>query len=192
MKFYLSAAAAVILMTGTVTAQETNFGIKAGLNLYNINGDNSSYDTKLGFHAGVIGHIHLSRQFAVQPELVYSAQGAKYTFENVETKIKLGYINLPIILQYMFDNGLRLQAGPQLGLLLNAKSETNNVSTDIKDNINTIDFALSAGVGYVNPSSGIGVDARYNLGLSNINDDGPGKSTNRGFQVGVFYLIQHK
>ena len=193
MKFYLSAAAALIFLTATVNAQHVNIGIKAGLNLYTIKTDNGTdFDTKPGFNAGLIGHIHLSKQFAVQPELVYSAQGAKYNSGGVETKVNLGYINVPVMFQYMFDNGFRLQAGPQVGFLVNAKTETGNVSTDIKDNINSIDFALGAGISYVHPASGIGVDARYNLGLSNINDESTVKSTNRGFQLGVFYLFQNK
>jgi len=193
MKFYLSVAVSTILMMGTVKAQHVNIGVKAGLNLYTINSDNNTdFDTKAGFHAGLIGHIHISRQFALQPELIYSAQGAKYTVDGVEAKIKLGYINVPVMFQYMFDNGFRLQAGPQVGFLINAKAVTNNVSTDIKDNLNTIDFALGAGVGYVNPASGLGIDARYNLGLSNINDNSAVKSTNRGFQIGVFYLFNNK
>ena len=91
----------------------------------------------------------------------------------------------------MFNNGFRLEAGPQVGFLINAESETNNNTTDIGDNLNTVDFALGAGLGYV-ASSGFGVDARYNLGLSNINESGSVKSTNRGFQLGVFYLFHHK
>jgi hypothetical protein len=47
-------------------------------------------------------------------------------------------------------------------------------------------------VGYVHTASGFGVDARYNLGLSNINESDAVKSTNRGVQVGVFYLFKHK
>lgn len=193
MKVYLSVAVAAMLMTSTVNAQHVNIGIKGGLNLYNINNDNNAeFDTKAGFHLGLLGHIHMSKQFALQPELVYSAQGAKLTSDGVETRVKLDYINVPVMFQYMFDNGFRLQAGPQLGFLINAKSETNNISIDIKDNLNTIDFALGAGVGYINPVSGFGVDARYNLGLSNINNNSTVKSTNRGFQLGVFYQFKHK
>ncbi len=193
MKFYLIVAMATILMTGTVNAQHVNIGIKAGLNLYTINTDNNTdFNTMAGFHAGLIGHIHITRQFALQPEIVYSAQGAKYASDEVDTKVKLGYINVPVMFQYMFDNGFRLQAGPHVGFLTSAKSETNNVSVDIKDNLKTIEFALGAGVGYVNPSSGLGIDARYNLGLSNINENSSVKSTNRGFQVGLFYLFKHK
>ena len=193
MKFYIPVALAIILMAGKANAQHVNIGIKAGLNLYNIHNDNSvEYDTKAGFLAGLMGHIHLAKQFAIQPEILYSAQGAKYTNAGTETKIKLGYINVPVMLQYMFDNGFRIQAGPQVGFLINAKAETNDVDTDIKDDLKTVDFALGAGVGYVHPPSGWGVDARYNLGLSNINENSSVKSTNRGFQLSIFYLFKHK
>ena len=70
--------------------------------------------------------------------------------------------------------------------------KANSTSVDIKDDLETVDFALGLGAGYVNPGSGFGVDARYNLGLSNINDNSSVKSTNRGFQLGVFYLFGHK
>lgn len=192
MKFYLIALATTFLVTSAVHSQDINIGVKGGLNVYNINNDNNSeYDSKVGFHAGLIGHIHLTRQFAIQPELVYSVQGAKYTNGGVESKLNLGYINIPVLLQYMFDNGFRLQAGPQLGFMLNAKTEVGNVKSDVKDNFKTVDFGLGFGAGYVT-TSGFGIDARYNLGLSNINENDAVKSTNRGFQLGVFYLLKHK
>jgi len=193
MSIYVRMALAATLIAGTASAQHVNIGIKAGLNVYNINNDNgASYDSKLGFNAGLIGHIHLSKKVALQPEVVYSGQGAKFTTAGVETKYNLAYINVPLMLQYMFDNGFRLQAGPQVGFLASAKAETGNTKTDFKDNMNSVDFALGAGVGYVNPPTGFGVDARYNLGLSDINKNSPVKSTNRGFQLGVFYLLNHK
>ncbi len=193
MKFYFTVAMATILMTGSSFAQHANIGFKAGLNSYNINNSSSStYDSKLGFHVGMIGHIHLSKQLAFQPEIVYSSQGAKYTFLGTQTTVNLDYINIPLMLQYMFDNGFRLQAGPQVGFLASAKSKTNNSNTDIKSNIKGIDLALGLGIGYIDTKSGFGVDARYNLGLSNINENTSSKSTNDGFQFGVFYLLGHK
>lgn len=195
MKFKVAMALGAILTagSGTANAQHANIGIKAGLNVYNINNDNGAeYDSKIGFHAGLLSHIHLSKQWAIQPELVYSAQGAKSTLTSVDTKINLGYINLPVMIQYMFDNGFRLQAGPQVGFLISAKAEAGNTKTDIKDELNTIDFALGFGAGYIHTPSGFGVDARYNLGLSNINDNSTVKQTNRGFQLGVFYQFKHK
>lgn len=193
MKLYLNVALAAILMTATAKAQNVNVGIKGGLNIYNINNNQGQkYDNLLGFNLGLIGHVHLAKQLAFQPEIVYSAQGAKFTTAGVQTKIQLGYINVPLLLQYMFDNGFRLQAGPQVGFLVNAKSKSPNSTIDIKNNLKKVDVGLGAGIGYVNPATNFGIDARYNLGLSNINENTSVKSTNRGFQVGVFYLFHHK
>jgi hypothetical protein len=193
MKIYLSFLLAAILITVKTEAQHVNLGIKGGLNFYTIHNDNNvKYDTKVGFNAGFLGHIHLSSNLAVQPEIVYSSQGAKYTVNGVTTKINLGYINLPVLIQYMFDNGFRLQAGPQVGFLVNAKSETGNTSTDIKNNLSLVDFSIVMGISYVNPSTGFGIDGRYNLGFGNINENNAVKSTNRGFKAGVFYLFRHR
>ena len=193
MKIYVTVALAAILMTSAASAQHVNIGIKAGANFYNVNNDNGvEFDTKTGFHAGLLGHIHLAPQLALQPEVVYSSQGAKYVSNGVDTKYNLDYINVPVLLQYMFDNGFRLQAGPQVGFLVSSKTEANGVKTDYKEQTNAIDFGIGAGVGYVHPPSGFGVDLRYNLGLSNINENDAVKSHNRGLQAGVFYLFKHK
>ncbi len=82
----------------------------------------------------------------------------------------------------MFDNGFRLQAGPQVGFLIRA---------DNKNDYKPIDFGLSAGASYVFPPTGFGVDARYNFGLTNINKNGAVNSTNRGFQFGIFYIFKY-
>lgn len=193
MKFYLSATIALFLLVGNVSAQHANIGIKGGLNVFNINNDNGSkYDPKVGFNLGLLGHIHLSKQVALQPEILYSGQGAKYTVAGTDVKINLDYVNVPVLLQYMFDNGFRLEVGPQVGFLVGAKSKIGSTNTDIKNNLKSVDFALAGGIGYVHPATGFGVDLRYNLGLININENTSVKSTNRGLQVGVFYLFGHK
>lgn len=192
-KFYLVLTIVAILLSLTSNAQHVNLGIKGGLNFYNINNDNSSnYDIKTGFHLGLLGHIHLDRSIAVQPELVYSSQGAKYTLANTDFKLNLGYINLPVMLQFMFDNGFRLEAGPQLGFLISANSEANNNNIDVKNNFKTVEFGVGLGAGYIKPSTGLGAGLRYNVGLSNINDNSSVKSTNNGFQLSLFYQFKHK
>jgi hypothetical protein len=187
-KLSLCITIAALIVTGRANAQHVNLGIKAGLNVYNVHNDNTTeYDSKTGFHVGLLGHIHLSKHMALQPEIVYSRQGAEYNAILPNTIYKLDYINVPVILQYMFENGFRIQAGPQIGFLVNAKSGT----VDYKNNLKSVDFGLGAGLSYLHTASGLGVDARYNFGLSNINDVGTVKSTNNGFQLGLFYMIPH-
>ncbi len=192
MKYFLISVFAFLLTAGSLSAQHNNFGIKGGLNLYNIfNDDNNGFDQKAGFHLGIISHIHLGGQFALQPELVFSTQGAQYKANNVTTKLNLNYVNIPVLGQYMFDNGFRLQAGPQFGFLVGAKSETGSSSADVKSDFKGFDLSFGIGASYVHPPSGFGVDARYNFGLTPINKSGS-DSFNRGLQVGVFYLFNHR
>jgi hypothetical protein len=193
MKFYLITAMAAILVTGTVTAQHVNFGIKGGVNLYNIRHDNNTTaDYSTGLYLGVLGHIHMADHFAIQPEIVFSTQGANYLIANTNTKVNLNYVNFPLLFQYMFDNGFRLQAGPQIGFLINARSRVGTTTTDAMHNYNSVDVGASFGMSYVHPPSGFGFDARYNVGISNINERGSVSSNNRGAQLGVFYLFKHK
>ena len=201
MKISLIAIITTILMISTLTVNaqhihngiHANIGIKGGLNAYKTNyNNNAETDPRLGFHLGLLGHIHISNRFAVQPELIYSLQGAKNSFEASNTRVNLNYLNVPVMFQYMFDNGFRLQAGPQLGFLMNAKSIAGDIKTNVEGNYNTLEFGLGIGASYVHPATGFGVDARYNHGLSNILDNSAAKATNRGIQLGVFYLFKHR
>lgn len=188
MKFNLIVVLAV-MMVGTATAQSVNIGVKGGLNLYTISGDNDgSNSIKPSFNIGLLGHIHITDNFALQPELVFSGQGTKYSSNGNDLNLNLNYINVPLLFQYMYDNGFRLQAGPQIGFLVSAEAD----GSDVKDNVNGIDLGIGLGASYVNPASGFGFDARYNHGLTNINENDATDSFNRGFQLGVFYLFKHR
>ncbi len=193
MKPYFFSIIAVLLVTTAGQAQHVNVGIKGGLNAYTIKGDNSgNFDPKLSFNVGLLGHIHMDKQFALQPEVVYSVQGTQYKSGGNDVKLNLNYVNIPFLFQYMFDNGFRLEAGPQLGILASAKSETGNASADVKNNYKSTDVGLVVGMSYVKPSTGFGYDLRYVHGFTNINESDAVNHYNRGLQLGLFYLFQHR
>ena len=187
MKRVIFVLSALFLSTLFVSAQETHFGVKAGLNVSSINvSPGGDYDSKAGLHVGGLAHIHISPHFALQPEVVYSMQGGKVD----DVKLKLNYINIPLLAQYMVDNGFRLQTGPQLGLLVSSKREEGDVEVNIEDNFSTVDFSWAFGMGYLFPS-GFGVDARYNLGINDIYEPNAAKLKNSVFQVGLFYQFMN-
>jgi hypothetical protein len=186
-KTIIFAAAFFMLSSISVQAQKVHFGVKGGMNASSLNyTGNTDMQTKIGFNAGVLAHIHSnSSQWAVQPELYYSSEGAK-SKSNSDASLNLGYLNVPVLAQYMFDNGFRIEAGPQIGFLLSAKNKTNSSSTDVKDAYKSTAFSIPVGVGYLT-HSGLGFDARYNFGISNIVDNnGPSVKSNV-FQFGIFY-----
>ncbi len=176
----------VFFAASFVVAQETHWGVKAGVNISSVAIDGGDdYASKAGFHVGGLAHIHLNKNWALQPEAVFSTQGGKDD-DNDDIKLKLNYINIPLLVQYMTADGFRLQTGPQLGILLSAESKIGDIETDVNDDLSTIDFSWSFGAGYLFPS-GFGIDARYNHGISNISDDETFEARNRVFQVGLFY-----
>ena len=164
-----------------------DFGIKAGVNVANLKSENSSsMDPRLALHFGVLAHLHFSSHWAVQPEIVVSGQGAKQTIGGDDYKVKLGYVNVPVLFQYMTGTGFRFATGPQLGLMLSAKTKVNDGdATDVKSQFNTFDVAWALGASYVT-DGGFGVDARYNIGLMDV-ADGAGTLKNRVWQFGLFY-----
>lgn len=179
---------AALFVLVNAKAQKIHFGIKGGVNASNLNYDNNTNtDSKIGFNLGVLAHLHASKTWAVQPEVIYSLEGASYkTISQGTTHINLNYINVPVLLQYMFHNGFRLEGGPQIGFLVNAKTKTPNVSVT-NNSFESTAISIPLGIGYLT-SSGLGLDVRYVFGLSNINEDknGPIVQSNV-FQLGLFY-----
>jgi hypothetical protein len=176
-------------MASQASAQAPSFGIKAGVNIASLSTTSGSTSSKISGHGGFLAHIHLAPSFALQPEIVYSGQGMKQNLNGVEYDWNLNYINVPIMFQYMFSNGFRVEAGPQVGLLLSAKIKNAGGSTDIKDDLKGVDMGLGFGLNYLT-YSGFGLGGRYNLGLSNINKNNGSPVKNRVGQVSLFYMFQ--
>lgn len=114
-------------------------------------------------------------------------------------KLKTNYLYVPIMAKYQVFDGLTLEAGPQFGFLLSAKAEveatfggeTESDSEDVKEFMSTMDLGLGLGLGY-RMTNGLFFQARYNIGLSNINDfDGADKykQQNSVIQISVGYFF---
>jgi len=206
MKNLLFAAVAVFGLL-SVNAQDVKFGPKAGVNLASFTGDDvGDLDGRTSFHVGGVAEIMISEKFAVQPELLYSSQGASSSFEDASEKedftAKVDYLNLPIMAKYFVADGFSIEAGPQIGILLSAETEFDYVdkefpefsesgTLDVKDGVSDIDFGVNVGLGYKLPS-GLNFAARYNIGLSNINDEegtNIDENQNSVIQISVGFLF---
>lgn len=163
------------------------FGIKAGANFADLGGDDAEgFDMKVGFHGGAIVNIPIAETFAFNPELYFSAEGAK--IEELDAKLALGYIRLALMFQYVTSSGFFAELGPNLGFLMSAKAKNDDEEEDIKDSFKGIDFALGVGIGY-KLKSGLGFGARYNFGLSNIIDEDDADVKTSCINLGLFYML---
>lgn len=189
MKKIIAGLFVLVVTANVANAQHTELGLKVGYNGSNFT-DNNGDDFKMysSFHAGLLAHIHLNKVFALQPEIIYSGQGTKFSVINTDYRYHLSYINIPVLLQFMTPGGFRIESGPQLGLLLSASAKSGNASSDIKSSFKSTDFSWAFGAGFIT-RSGFGFDARYNLGLSDIST-ASNTVKHSVIQAGVFYQFK--
>ena len=199
---------AAVMAFGLMNAQEVKYGAKAGLNMSNFGGDAENTDMKIGFQIGGFAEIKISDKFSVQPELLFSTQGAKseesgsesgYSYTSKET-LKLNYLNIPVMAKYYATEKFYVEAGPQIGFLMSAEAESEDTvsfggvtesestTTDVKEFTNSTDFGLGLGLGY-NFTENIGAGLRYTAGLSDIYKDSDGKVNNSNIAISVAYTF---
>lgn len=185
-KFLFSTMA--ILAFGFINAQNTTkFGIKGGLNFTNLTGDLSDSSTKVGFNVGGFAQFRLSNRIAIQPEVLYSGQGASYSETTSDATsnsyttgtIYLDYILVPLMAKYYIADGFNFEFGPQVGFIIASRQigddliTTGDIKADypfnnnIKDHTKSIDFGLNFGAGY-DFTEHVSIGLRYNLGLDNV------------------------
>ncbi len=184
---------ALALFSLTISIAQVNFGAKAGVNFSDITGpDVDSFNGRTAFHVGFMAEIMFSDVFAVQPEIVYSAQGSDYEDPGDTGTAKVDFINIPIMAKYYVTEGLSLEAGPQVGILSSAKFEYDGGEEDFKEDLKGIDIGVNFGLGY-KLENGLNFSARYNLGLTDMNDseelDGGAEYKNSVIQISVGYFF---
>lgn len=155
-------AAIAVMAFGFTNAQETRFGVKGGLNLTTLTGDATNANSLVGFQVGGFAEIKIIKKLAIQPELLYSTQGAKY--DNFGDT-KLDYLNIPVLAKYYITDKFTVEAGPQIGFLLSAKDD----GQDIKSDTRSVDLGFNFGGGY-NFTDNLSAGIRYTVGISNIYD----------------------
>lgn len=167
----------LVAISMNMQAQLVKFGVKAGVNYANqngsditVNGSNYQTDAITSYHAGLIAEIKLVDSFAIQPELLYSTQGATYKNAGEEFRNELGYLSIPVLAKINLNKFVSLELGPQASFLL---SERNNF--DVKD-ANTFDFAVVGGLG-LNITKNLFIQGRYGLGLTDASKDAEVKNS---------------
>jgi hypothetical protein len=177
----------VMLLFSAAHAQtEFAIGLKGGPNFatFNINDFEGSLKNRTGIHAGAFGLMRFGN-IGIQPEVIYSQQGSKIKIDGQDLEGNFQYMNIPIMLKLYTVLGLNLQVGPQFGFLSSAEIDGDNV----KDTFKNSDMSLAFGVGWDLPMR-LTVDARYNLGLSDINDSSTGNTVkNQVFQISVGFKL---
>lgn len=188
------------LMVATLSANAQQMFIKpmVGGTLATLTGDTEGNKMKLGLVAGAEFGYNINDMFAVTAGALVSLQGSKFDDNSYQKDIttNLTYLNIPILANVYIAPGLAIKAGVQPGFLLSRKTKLDelvgsgtwtSVEHTSTDGMKKVDFSIPLGLSY--EISDFVIDARYNLGLTNINDTDSYKSKNGVIMLTVGYKI---
>lgn len=199
--------ALTILAAPAVSAQvpiapRVSIGPYAGLNYTTFyGGDAEGADSRTDFMLGAQLDVGFGGTGLFRTGLLYSGRGAETTDAGVTGKLKIHYLEVPVLLGYRFGTtGIHpyLNGGANLGIKTGCKVDVSqgglSFSADcdsdpINADISSFDFGIVGGGGLQIPvgTSDLTFDLRYTLGLTKISSDTDIK--NRGFTLGVGYMI---
>lgn len=172
---------------------------------------------KSGFFVGGFVEHMLSEKFALQGELTYAALGGKYEgkfndsgyYATLVTDFKVNQIIIPISAKYYVIPNLAIYGGPNVGFTVSnefeaklkdsnlpseAISEANSslseynseASKEFDKSLQKTTFGIQLGAEY-NVYKGLLVDARYNIGLTDLDKGSESNIKMHYFQIGLGY-----
>jgi hypothetical protein len=169
----------IVAMINISNAQLLDFGIKAGANYANFKSSTIETTPLTSYHVGIVANIKLLKPISIQPELLYSTQGASYKTLVKDFKSELGYMSVPVLAKIHLGKSLSLEAGPQFSFLLSKKVETST-------NINEFDFALAGGLSIYLTESFF-VQGRYTAGLTDVDKNADFKNAVGQLSIGYMF-----
>ena len=175
-------------------ASPFRLGLRTGLNIANASFDPDlpsgySKSARTGFAVGGVAEVGASDMIFIAAEPMYIQKGVKvdgsinyfgqvYSFKSTS---KASFLEIPVLIKAKFGTSNvkpYVFAGPSLGITLTSKAETEaggqTSESDIKDSTSSTDFSIAFGGGAefsLNNNVAIGMDARYALGLSDLNKE---------------------
>lgn len=153
-------------------------GAKAGLNINKIDGQSYKSGFNYNYLLGGFMQFNFSKRFGLQPEVNFVQSTSEFSNDasNVyddlfsdgsQKKAKLDYLKIPLLLNINVgpSKRVKLQIGPQVGSLLHQNIDSLKENRDI---FKKGDWAAVGGLWIQLPFINIG--ARYELGLTNLNN----------------------
>lgn len=166
-------------------------GVKAGLNMANIGGDDAGDDNVMAMTYAVGGFavMGINDMFDFQPELLYTVKGCDLDISGVDAGLRLAYLEIPMLAKINFMKESQFKpyvlVGPALGLNMSATMFVDDDDADVED-VAGMELGIVIGAGM--DFNKFTFDARYDMGLTTIDDsDAEADLKNSVIQIMVGY-----
>lgn len=210
----LIALFSAISIPASTLAQQLSVGARVGYVRSTISWDGpeeieTSWNPNL--HIGAVSRLEIHRNLALQLDVWYveKGSGARLPAESADGDFEMSYLEIPLLVQVGVPLGPdsrvtpRLFAGPSVALeldcgvsliidgdVVNWDCDAPNI--EVKRKTAAVDLVFGAGIDINAGPGAILLDAMYDLGLTNLNDDpaAPDDSVrNKAWLLSIGYLI---
>lgn len=182
MKKFLVMAAMVLSSVGAFAQyQKGDFTIqpKVGLSAASSSAEKAKFIA--GFVGGVEAEYHFNKLVGLSFGANYSQEGCKFEKSDLsalnvtdDLTFKMNYINVPVLANFYVADGLAVKAGVQVGFKASAKAKCGDeVDMDgavlrgvTKFTAKSTNISIPIGISY--EFSNVCLDARYNIGVSDL------------------------
>lgn len=159
----------------SLRAQKIEIGAAAGFGISDLNLANSS-ETSFIYNLSPIASFNISGflsyrnkrfwGFSVEPGII--RKGWNQSFDNTpKNKIRLYYLQLPVLSDFYLSEKLYFSVGPEIGYLLSAQNKYESTTQNIAEYLNRFELSGIAAVSYkLNEFSA--VSFRYSHGITEI------------------------
>ena len=190
----ISFSALLFSITLNANAQSAEFGLRfmptvSALDMKTSSGGTVTGQATLGYGIGALLGYNFSNHVGIQGEAIYSSITQKYKEQDVERKINLKYVNIPLLLSLNTNKtgsvNLNAVAGPQIGISVGSSVFTSggnesNTTAIIDVKKGDLGLAYGAGVDFALSPAGavrLGIGFRGVYGLFDISDNNNSTTT---------------
>lgn len=203
MKKFLAIASLILAsISGFAQNEKGTFTVtpKVGLSAANMSTFEKS-DYRLGFTLGAELGYQIRDDFSVSLAAQYSQEGTSSDWQWSDGKVKLDYLNIPIMANYYWGYGISLKVGLQPSINLNAQGTVKGNGEGDLDGavidqwgnailVKPVVVSLPVGIAY--EKNNFVFDLRYNIGLTDALKFNNQRATNFVFQFTLGYKIPFK
>ncbi len=163
---------ALLLLSIGIANAQMYLGLRAGYNLANVKFSPDDLDTsnRTGFHAGGFLLWQFPLGIMLQPELLYSQNGFQLDATGPDEHFNIDYLNMPVLVKYNLDlKAISIQPyiGPEFGFAVTAERTFDDITNDIMDEINALNFSVDMGADIILMRDYL-IGLRYQMGVSDI------------------------
>lgn len=186
---FVTLLVSLLCLSTSYAQQRFSAGPRIGLNLSNYWGNADGMKGKPGLAAGAFLMYSSLNHFGISGDLLYAQRGTRYDDGVLKFTQRVNYLEIPVVARYFLTLSGNFRPnifiGPSLAIKLNAKrvnGEYNGsgltlpINGDNNNDFNDLDLGATGGIQL---NWGVGsrqrflIDARYNLGLSDVQTNLP-------------------